>query len=61
MQKLGEKGYKEVSHNALFIGQASSKNRNLIVGIIVRDAQKNGSGGGDVAAPSFARFINKIY
>ncbi len=61
VQKLGEKGYKEVSHNALFIGQASSENRNLIVGIIVRDAQKNGSGGGDVAAPSFARFINKVY
>ena len=61
VQKFGKEGYQDISHNALFIGQASSDNKNLIVGVIIRDAQKNGSGGGDVAAPSFANFINRIY
>ncbi len=60
VKKIGNLGYEEQSLNALFVGQASLNQKNLIVGVIIRDSQVNGSGGGDVAAPSFANFINKI-
>ena len=60
VKKIGNLGYEEKSLNALFVGQASLNQKNLIVGVIIRDSQVNGSGGGDVAAPSFANFINKI-
>ena len=61
VKKIGNLGYEEQSLNALFVGQASLGQKNLIVGVIIRDSQDNGNGGGDVAAPSFANFINKIH
>ena len=39
----------------------SLNKKNLIVGVIIRDSQVNGSGGGDVAAPSFANFIASAF
>ena len=60
VRKVGSKGYEEEALNALFIGKASMSDKDLIIGLIIRNAKTNGSGGGEVAAPSFSKFINKI-
>ena len=39
VKKIGNLGYEEQSLNALFVGQASLNQKNLIVGIIIRDSQ----------------------
>ena len=53
-------GYTEKSFNASFVGMAELKDKNFVLGILVRDAKENGEGGGQVAAPVFSEIIKSI-
>tara|TARA_B100001057_G_scaffold484919_1_gene563805 strand:- start:2615 stop:4183 length:1569 start_codon:yes stop_codon:yes gene_type:complete len=53
-------GYTEKSFNASFVGMAELKDRDFVLGILVRDAKENGEGGGQVAAPVFSKIIKSI-
>ena len=53
-------GYTEKSFNASFVGMAELKDKDFVLGILVRDAKKNGEGGGQVAAPVFSKIIKSI-
>ena len=59
--KISEnQGYTEKSFNASFVGMAELKDRDFVLGILVRDAKENGEGGGQVAAPVFSKIIKSI-
>ena len=53
-------GYTERSLNASFVGMAELKDKDFVLGILVRDAKENGEGGGQVAAPIFSEIIKSI-
>lgn len=48
------------SHNAIFVGMAPYPNTRYVMAIIIRDPQKNGFYGGQIAAPIFARIMNNV-
>ena len=53
-------GYTEKSFNASFVGMAELKDKDFVLGILIRDAKENGEGGGQVAAPVFSEIIKSI-
>lgn len=56
---LGPHGYEKDHHNGMFVGIAPATNPQLVVAIMIHDAQGGKYMGGDVAAPVFSRIMSQ--
>lgn len=55
--KLGDAGYTEDEYRALFVGYAPATRPELVVAVVVDDPKGEEHGGGEVAAPIFAKVM----
>jgi cell division protein FtsI (penicillin-binding protein 3) len=59
VRKVGPDGYDDERHIAFFAGLAPADDPRVVVVVIVDEPQGEEFGGGDVAAPVFARVVTR--
>lgn len=57
VRKIGKTGYQDTQHLAFFAGLAPVDNPRLVGVVLINDPKGDKSGGGDIAAPVFARVM----
>ncbi|MFT7219467.1 MAG: cell division protein FtsI (penicillin-binding protein 3), partial [Candidatus Azotimanducaceae bacterium] len=57
VRKIGKAGYQDTQHLAFFAGLAPVDNPRLVGVVLINDPKGDKSGGGDIAAPIFARVM----
>lgn len=57
VRKIGETGYQDTQHLAFFAGLAPVDNPRLVGVVLINEPSAGKSGGGDIAAPVFARVM----
>ena len=59
VRKVGKNGYDEDRHRAVFVGMAPIDNPQLVAAIVIDEPNTGKYHGGDVAAPVFARIMDR--